>query len=162
PAGGRLVCNASGAQYVPKLCSDGQGGFIAMWSDRRDSLTTGTDIYAQHVLANGTIDPAWPANGAAVCTAPTGQSPWSVVPDAAPGAIVTWQDIRNFGATTYDIYAQRVLSTGVVDPAWPAQGRAVAASADLEENPNIAPDDAGGAFVSWENFSTNYSYLAHV
>ena len=39
-----------------------------------------------------------------------------IVPDGAGGAIVTWQD----GAT--DIFAQHVLASGVLDPAFLAAG----------------------------------------
>ena len=55
------VCVAPGSQYAPKMVSDGSGGAIVTWYD--------DDIHAQHVLAGGIVDPAWPAGGVAVCTA---------------------------------------------------------------------------------------------
>src|SRR5207344_1673422 len=91
------------------------------WLDYRSGLST-PDIYAQRVLASGVVDPAWPADGRAVCTANGEQQNPAIVPDGAGGAFVTWADLRD-GIS--DIYAQRVLASGVVDPAWPADGLAL-------------------------------------
>src|SRR5580765_660971 len=61
PANGRLICAAAGQQMFPAITSDGAGGAILCWQDGRGG--TGNDVYAQHVRANGTVDPLWPADG---------------------------------------------------------------------------------------------------
>src|ERR1043165_6544265 len=59
------VCTAPDNQYVPRAVSDGAGGAIVAWMDRRDGVSY--DIYAQHVRPGGDTDPAWPVNGVPVC-----------------------------------------------------------------------------------------------
>ena len=43
---------------------DGTGGFFVVWSDGRSG---DNDIYAQRILADGTIAPGWLANGNRIC-----------------------------------------------------------------------------------------------
>ncbi len=64
--------DAPSGQAFPVIVSDGVGGAIVAWQDGR-SQTSGVDIYAQHVLASGAVDLAWPANGRVLCTATGGQ-----------------------------------------------------------------------------------------
>ena len=125
PADGQVLCTTAYGQYNPTIVSDGAGGAIVTWEDLRSGLTY--DIYAQHVLASGAVDPAWPADGRALCTAINDQHAPTIVADGAGGALVTWYDYRS--ATNYDIYAQHVLASGAVDPAWPADGRALCTAA---------------------------------
>jgi hypothetical protein len=158
PAGGLLICNAIKNQNSPLLASDGHGGLIAAWSDRRDSATTGSDIYAAHVRSNGTLDPAWPANGAVVCNALKTQSMNAIIPDGQGGAILGWTDFR-IGS---DVYAMRVRADGTVDPAWPANGVAVAATADAEDFCSMVGDGAGGAFVAWHDEFAQIAAITHV
>src|SRR3989442_10862878 len=82
------------------------GGAIVTWYDFRSG---NSDIYAQHVLASGVVDPAWTANGTLLCNAECNQFSPTIVADGAGGAIVTWFDYRS--VTNYDIYAHHVLSS---------------------------------------------------
>ncbi|MBI5709007.1 MAG: hypothetical protein HZC42_01710, partial [Candidatus Eisenbacteria bacterium] len=107
------LCTAANNQQYPTIVADGAGGAIVTWHDYRSG--TSYDIYAQHVLASGAVDPAWPANGRALCTAANNQYYPTIVADGAGGAIVTWYDLRS--GTNWDIYAQHVLASGAVDPA---------------------------------------------
>lgn len=146
PTNGRALCTATGDQYAPAIVSDGSGGAIVTWRDGRGG--SATDIYAQRVLATGAVDPAWPVNGRAVCTASGAQLVPSVVTDGGGGAIVAWAD--NSGANT-DVYAQRVLVSGVVDPNWPVNGRAVGFATGTQQNPAIVADGSSGAILAWED-----------
>lgn len=124
PANGRAICTAADDQYEPRHVSDGFGGAIITWGDKRTGHLT-DDVYAQRVLVSGVVDPAWPANGRALCTAPSGQGLSRIVEDDAGGAIVAWSDNRSpLGSA---VYATRVLGSGVVDPAWPSDGRLIGA-----------------------------------
>ncbi|MBI1799059.1 MAG: hypothetical protein HYR73_05180, partial [Candidatus Eisenbacteria bacterium] len=78
------VCTAANNQYSPTIVSDGTGGAIVTWYDYRSR--TGSDIYAQHVLASGAVDPAWPADGRALCTAANSQQYPTIITDGAGGA----------------------------------------------------------------------------
>jgi hypothetical protein len=152
PANGQALCTIRGDQDNPTITSDGAGGAIVTWMDRRSSLTD-IDIFAQHVLVSGTVDPNWPAGGLAVCTAPAQQDLPKIVSDGSGGAIVTWHDFRP-STSNVDIYAQHVRSSGTVDPAWPVNGRALTLAAGAQLNPSIVSDGVHGAIVSWEDSRT--------
>ena len=63
PLGPHLtVCDAPGIQTALASVSDGAGGMIVAWEDRRSG---GSDLYAQRISANGV--PLWTPNGVAVC-----------------------------------------------------------------------------------------------
>jgi len=153
PPDGRALSTAVNNQLNPAIVSDGAGGAIVTWMDLRGGVTY--DIYAQHVLASGAVDAAWPVDGRALCTAANTQSTPTIVSDGAGGAIVTWYDIRT---SSNDIYAQHVLASGAVDPAWPADGRALCTATGSQFNPTIVSDGASGAIVAWYDFRSATSY----
>jgi len=161
PEDGRALCTASGGQYSPVIVADGAGGAIVVWQDDRGGNSS--DIYAQHVLASGVVDPTWPGNGRGLCTASDDQIYPTATTDGAGGAVATWRDYR--GGPDTDVYAQHVLASGVVDPAWPGGGRALCTADGNQSVPTIAPDGAGGAFVAWSdlrNGTHSDIYAQHV
>ena len=90
------------------------------------------------MLASGTIDPAWPADGRALRIAPDTQGFPKIVGDEAGGAIVTWTDFNSSDGDA-DIYAQRVhangeLGGGVVSV--PGEARAAFALDPVRPNPS--------------------------
>ncbi len=152
PVGGRALCTAAGDQLGPTIVSDGAGGAIVTWHDRRDSPF---NIDVQHVLASGEVDAAWPANGRALLTdqlahsiVPQGKEFPSIASDGAGGAIVAWPDARN-AISGLDLFAHHVLSTGALDPAWPVNGAKVCSANGEQGTPVVTPDGAGGVFVAW-------------
>ncbi|HVP39862.1 MAG TPA: FlgD immunoglobulin-like domain containing protein, partial [Candidatus Saccharimonadales bacterium] len=98
---------------------------------------------AQHALITGTVDPAWPANGRAVCTATGTQNALTMVADGSNGCIVGWQDYRSSNSYTH-IYAQRVERFGYL-------GNPEPTIAGVRDVPN---DQGGKVKLSW-----NSSYL---
>ncbi len=145
PASGRALSPRAGQQYGPQIVSDGAGGAVVAWEDNR---AIWTDVYAQHVLASGAVDPAWPAAGRALCTADGTQQGVRTVSDDAGGAIVTWSDRRGADA---DIYVQHVRLGGIVAPGWPSNGLALCTATNDQINPAIVADGAGGAIVVWQD-----------
>jgi hypothetical protein len=92
----------------------------------------------------------WQVDGVPICTAANNQeyeTIVSIISDGAGGAIVAWQDYR--GATTPDIYVQRVNALGA--PQWTVNGVALCSAAGSQENPTIVSDGAGGAIVTWDD-----------
>ena len=164
-ADGVALCTATSFQGDPTITSDGAGGAIVAWIDGRSG---NSGIYAQHVLASGAADPAWPADGRALCTA--GGS-WgfhtvnvearhggpikTIVSDGAGGAIVTWFDQRS--GTDCDIYAQRISATGAVQ--WPTNGVALCTAPSAQLDPTIVSDGAGGAIVTWWDSRSGYANI---
>jgi hypothetical protein len=140
------ICTAGG-QSSPTIVPDGAGGTIVTWQDSRNGIS---DIYAQHVMASGVVDPAWPVDGLGLCTEAGSQYVPTIVADMAGGAIVTWQDWRPTD-TTSEIYAQHALASGAVDPTWPTNGRGLCTAANNQGYPTTVTDGAGGAIVAWQD-----------
>lgn len=140
--GGVALCNLAANQMFPSIVSDGAGGAIVAWQDRRNG---GSDVYAQRVSDSGAI--AWTANGEAVCTFVDDQLAPRMCGDGAGGAVVIWDDYRDYNA---DVYAQRVDPAGAGQ--WTPGG--VALCTDLAEQYSAAPipDGSGGAIVPWSDF----------
>ena len=78
PQDGVLVSTAPGAQYLSmsRVKPDGMGGFLAAWTDGRN-YPSDHDVYAQRILADGSVAPGWPVNGVAVAQGPKNQSLWT-------------------------------------------------------------------------------------
>ena len=141
----------SAAPYLlenPVVVPDGSGGAIITWQENHGGVSL-KDIAAQHVLASGKVDPSWPVGGRAICSAVNQQQDPKLVSDGAGGAIIVWEDLRS--GTSFDLYAQHLLASGVVDPAWPVDGRAIAVAAGDQFAPVITTDNAGGAIVAWRD-----------
>lgn len=138
------ISTAAGNQQFPQLVSDGAGGAIAVWQDRR----SGTDkIYAQRVNGAGTLQ--WSPDGVPLSTTANSQTSPQLIPDGAGGAIVVWQDGT-------DIDAQRVNGAGAVQ--WNADGVALSAASDIQSFPQIIPDGSGGAIVAWSDRRNGADY----
>ncbi|HEX7880170.1 MAG TPA: T9SS type A sorting domain-containing protein, partial [Candidatus Eisenbacteria bacterium] len=100
-----------------------------------------------HLLADGTIDSTWPVGGRSMGSMPIGSQSWPgprMVADGSGGTIIAWT-----GRGWDHIYAQRVLSDGTLDPAWPpATGTTVSAGPN-KYDPMSVPDGSGGAIITW-------------
>lgn len=137
-------------QRDSRLTYDGQGGAIVVW---QDSVNGNWDIRAQRLsAADGSK--VWPTDGAVVCGAFGFQLNPRVEPDWSGGATLVWQDRRN--GADYDIYAQRVDSTGTVQ--WTTNGIIVASNAGTQNNPKIESDGVGGVIVVWQDDRTGNGF----
>ncbi|MFX1498047.1 MAG: hypothetical protein ACFFBH_11005 [Promethearchaeota archaeon] len=103
---GTPVCTAESNQDNARVCNDGNGGAIIIWSDFRNNVDS--NIYAQRISSTG--DPLWTFNGQAICILNETQQYPQIYEDGFGGAIMIWEDLRN--GVDLDIYAQRVNSTG--------------------------------------------------
>jgi len=133
------ICTAANEQSNPQLVSDGAGGAIITWMDRRSD---DGDIYAQRVDSNGAV--LWTTDGVPICMAEGVQESPQLVSDKAGGAIITWSDSRG---GNWDIYAQRVDASGAV--LWTTDGVPVCTTAGDQWSPQIVSDNAGGAIITW-------------
>jgi len=143
---GVAISATTGYQSNPAIVSDDAGGAIITWTDSRNG--SNTDIYAQRISALGAA--LWTSNGVEISVGAEEQSSPMIVGDGIGGAIIAWQDSRN--TANYDIYAQRVSASGVVQ--WAANGTAISTAAGFQYAPAIASDDSGGAIMTW------WSYLS--
>lgn len=159
PAGGLLVCNASGYQSAYAMAADEEGGWVVVWWDgraRADDFDDNFDVYAHRILPDGTLDPRWPENGLAVCTAPEVQVlhfTEAVKSDGTGGVFLVWEDYRNNlpGLRHGDVYVQRLTSAGEIAAGWPVDGLAATSAPGFETRPSVASDGSGGAFLVYES-----------
>lgn len=135
-SGGVKVSSASSTDEEAALLSDGSGGCFIVWTNN------GTSIHSHHVLANGTLDPAWPAAGRTVIAATGVQSTPSLCTDGAGGFIAAWYDER-LGAGTPRVFTRRVDAAGVLQ--WGASIDTMKAQSG--QRPYIIPNPTGGAYI---------------
>ncbi|HQV54672.1 MAG: T9SS type A sorting domain-containing protein [Chitinophagaceae bacterium] len=144
PSINNAVCNFSGNQINVQLVADGTGGTIAVWEDNRNGST---DIYAQRLSATGNL--LWAVEGIPICTATFNQLNPKIVTDGASGAVISWIDDRNgAGAGSYDIYAQRINASGIVQ--WVTDGLPVCTATGTQNNQQMLADNSG-AMIVWSD-----------
>ena len=151
---GIAVAPVGTGQINQSELTDGSGGALVAFEDARSGYPQ--NIYAQRLTATGAR--AWGDDGLALCTAPRLQGRPVAVTDGADGAIVSWEDFRDFNYPNpgdSSIYAQRVRGSGAT--AWPSQGVRVYSmprdlvSAGSSASPfaleGVIPNPASGPFT---------------
>jgi hypothetical protein len=127
-----------------KIAVDGDGSSIHAWIEGTRS------VRVQKLNAAGTK--LWTAAGVVAGEAASGvANQIALCSDAAGGCFVAWRDTRN---GSYNVFVMHVLSSGVVDPAWPANGVRLAATANAQIFPRICPDGQGGVIACWGDART--------
>ena len=150
PSGqGLVVASGLAPQFVNDIAPDGIGGLLVVWFDYRDVLagTTGIDIYAQRILADGSRAPGWAENGMPVTRAAGNQTFPVVLADGTGGAFVSWHD-----DATQDIHLQHMTAEGVPAPGWPENGLPVCTDPNSQIHPLLASDGAGGVLIAWGDY----------
>jgi hypothetical protein len=150
------VCTAPIGQKDPIPIADGANGAIVTWRDIRNG---GNFVqFAQHVLGSGGVDPAWPVNGTALSRSTLDELNGSIVTDGAGGAVVAWEEDAF-------IFVQHVTASGILDPAFPINGRTVRPVLTFQQSPDLVSDGAGNAIVAWSDRAPNADsdvYAMHV
>ena len=140
---------AVSSQTRARVLGDGAGGAFVAWIDARAGVNPA--LYAQHVLADGTLDPAWPVGDLGFNMAFGGHSNIALLPDGTGGVLAVWDDNRS----GLDVYSHHLLANGAVDPGWPVDGRAVSTAAGGQNAAGAAiPDGSGGIIVAWSDTRT--------
>jgi hypothetical protein len=152
-ANGVAISTAAGTQDSPVISSDGSNGAIISWVDSRSGAT---DIYAQRINASGVIQ--WTANGVVISSALNNQEWATTVSDGNGGAIVVWRDGRS--GVSYDIYVQRINSSGVVQ--WTTNGVPVSSATNNQDFPILVSDGSSGAIITWEDYRSGTDIYAQL
>jgi hypothetical protein len=142
--GGVALETATANQTDPIAVPDGTGGSYVVWMDNRNG---NADIFAQHVLGDGTKAPGWPADGVTVCDLTVAQTTVVACSDGLGGAYVVWGDSHNGNP---DVFAMRLVTAGTA-PGFPDDGLLVAGGLGSQLTPVVAPDGSGGAIVAWSD-----------
>lgn len=146
---GAPVCTEIGTQSRIAAVPDGLGGVILVWQDGRAGTNTAA-IFAQHLDGAGV--PLWATGGIPVCPSGGPQLTPSAAPDGAGGVVVAWHENRS---GPYDIYAQRVSASGVLQ--WGPAGVPVCTQSSIQAEARIVSDGAGGAIIAWEDYRNGIS-----
>lgn len=142
------VCAAPRGQFYPRLETDGMGGAIIAWQDKRNmpnGIDSIYDIYAQRVNASGSVQ--WTMDGIPVNTSTGTQDILDMAPDGVNGVFLVWKDFRN--GNDFDIYAQRVNPAGNI--LWTPNGAPVDTSPYDQASPSITGDGNGGAIIAFRD-----------
>lgn len=164
PAQGMRLSSAPERQGANlRIVTDGAGGAIVAWVDFRNEPGSREDIFAQRVTATGAIAAGWPPDGLAVCVAPGLQLDFGMVADEAGGALLVWEDYRNYASTAADLYGQRITGSGEVALGWVANGVLVATGPGWQLTPSVVGDGQGGmllGFTSYPDAGGGYDLFA--
>jgi hypothetical protein len=143
------VCIDIGNQVEPKIVSDNNGGAIVCWNDERnmDPVWRNVDIYAQKINADGI--PQWGMDGIPVCHAENVQQNTDIISDGTGGAIICWEDWRDFNNTGSDIYIQRINMDG--NAIWLGNGVPVCTANSHQQFPKAILDSYGFPIIIWDD-----------
>lgn len=148
---GLPICTTLTDVHNPKIASDGNGGALIAWFDKRNVKN---EVFVQKVNRNGVVQ--WTTDGVAVGTTPDHYQQGSqvIVSDGSGGAIVAWADWRgDFYNPVESIRAQRISASGAI--MWGAGGVALN-GIDGGDSPQIISDGNGGAVVCWDQWTGIY------
>lgn len=145
---GNPVSTAANHQINPMMTTDGSGGAIITWQDRRNGKY---EIFAQRMNSSGNA--MWTTNGIPICTQDSNYNP-IIVSDGSGGAIIAWQSYR--GSATSDIFAQRVNSSGAVQ--WTNNGVPVCVVVFEQDTISMISDGLGGAILTWQDYRSNNGF----
>lgn len=151
-----------------RLCTDGSGGVIVVWSesiyDTDFFVTTYSQLFAQKYTSTGAAQ--WGDGGLEICMVDALRDNPSIVPDGSGGAIISFADKRNSNQAegdvfdNIDIYAQRISSAGLL--LWTDDAVAVNTQPNNQElygeyyqTTATLPDGSGGVIILFEDFLAN-------
>ena len=147
---GTPVCTTFDAQGggplndLVRVCSDGSGGAYVAWTDSRNTPPMSTivyDVFAQHLLDDGTRDPAWPSDGLALTGGSGYKYPQALIADGAGGF---WLVTENPLATD-QLRVTQHQSDGSVSATWISPHYAA------QYVPRAAADGSGGVLLVWDD-----------
>ena len=125
-------------QWTP----DGAGGLFFSWAD-------GNRGRLAHLLADGTLDPAWPDSGLALLPdSPSFQRLGTPVADGIGGCFAHFV----FDSTgTWDMTSRvvRLTAGGAIAPGWPGLGARLPHIFDGTQFLHLVPDGVDGVYAAW-------------
>ena len=133
--------------------SDADSGAFVVWE-------TGLQVYVQHVLGDGAIDPAWPSDGAPVSDNGSPQVFPRATSDGNGGAFVAWFD---YHGPDYWVYVQHLNSSGQIADGWPSIGVGLgSARYGYNAGVRLATLGDGDVLVAWRDYQEERGYVQYV
>ena len=140
PIGGPQA-RATGSKAIP----DGASGWYIAWADYQINNSF-SDMRLQHLASTGDPVAGWPLAGIIVSGGPEDEFYADLALDPQGGVLVSWQDGRD---GSWDVYAQRYSYGGIISPGWTAGGVRATGDPHQQQEPQIASDGSGGAYIFW-------------
>lgn len=106
---GVLLCDALWPQYISNILVDNLGGYIYMWYDDRNTMGYSSQLYAQRLDDNGSIQ--WAKNGTLLTQAAGVSSANLRSSNELTGYIATWCSPM-LSSKSNGVYAQNICSQG--------------------------------------------------
>lgn len=133
PANGKVVCSYTSGKSNPQIVRNGNNYFVS-WIDNRSN----SEPY--YLLMNSSGVPVTNASGlrAYSGSGTSNARNLRMISDRYNGVYLAWDDYRN---GNYDIYAQRVLSNGIISGTWPAAGVRVCTNTFEQFNQQLSACD---------------------
>jgi hypothetical protein len=153
--GNFAISDATYSQSYPSVAYDGiNQRFLVVWDETRNTWapgTTGYDIYGQLVNANGTLYGTTSDVNFVITNAADTQYTTSVAYDSVYHRfLVVWEEYRNSGTTSSDIYGQLVNGDGTLFGTASDVNFAICNVSQPQSNPSVAYDNLNHRFlVAW-------------
>ena len=144
PAHGAWSANPVEVHATGALCpavsatDDSHFGAVIVW---QENTASGGLLKAQHLLANGDVDPSW-SGPVAVSDFDASRLAIGAVSDAAGGAYIWWMENTS-------LFLNHITSAGSVAGGWVARGRNVGYLPTTAHRPAALADGAGGVYLAW-------------
>ncbi len=106
--GGVPLCTNEENQISLNLVPDNSGGAFCLWVDSRNF---NKDLYAQHVLSDGSLAANWDADGIPIANTANNETSNSMWEDGLGGFVIAY-NVTNPAPTSEDIYMKRILGDG--------------------------------------------------
>ncbi len=139
-AGFEISSGVFGGASVQNIVPDGSGGAVVGWIQFGDNPRT---VWARRILADGTA--AYDAVGFGNDLQALGNI-IPMAPDGAGGAFLGWQVDKGVND---DLYIQYIEGGG--DLPWGTASRQLVDAPNVQDNLQIVPDHAGGAYFVWDD-----------
>jgi hypothetical protein len=146
------ICTTSHVIYKERLKSilDKDGNILLIWyAEWRDGNISHDNIFVQKINKNGSI--LWNSTGIQVVSSTRYKSGINVCTDDSGGVIVTWHELTQ---SNQRVYVQRVDESGNLR--WGDEGIILSSNS---YDPVIAPDNVGGAIITWVDLRDQYHDL---
>jgi hypothetical protein len=144
PTINNAICTDYYDQRQPQIISDGSGGAIICWNDKRNGRngTYNDEVYAQRIGSNGNV--LWTTNGIKVTPANVWSYTYSMCIDGNGGAFISWHDIVDSNS----VCLQHINASGAL--MWDTSGVFICSTTLSQQIvPKIASDGNGGAIIAW-------------
>lgn len=156
---GKPLCVKPGYQFSPFLIADGEGGFVVVWHDYRNSLEDwryDRDVYAQRIDKYG--NKLWGEDDLLICKELYYQGVSGITMTSDSCFIIVWDDDRDYPDGDGSIYVQKVDKMGNL--LWDSRGIKVAEN--WGQITRIVSDMNGGCLIIFQNLNDKKLYLQHV